>query len=397
MADDLPGLPGMDDGSGFGPDTLSHDPPGGDAATLGILPDAEGAEAAPAGHVAIIIVGFRNAGDVVGCLRALSRAAPRPGFDIVIAENGGTAAVVALRQALTAPAGPCRALSPGDEPAALSLTPDADLFRLTRGPGMAGTIVQVVPMVDNLGYAGAINVCLRRMLQRPGWDAVWILNPDTEPMPTALQALADHAATHNVGMVGSRITAAAHPDNVLACGLKWGKFKARTEAIGLGTPPGVTPDADVVAARQEAPCGTSMYVTRALISRIGLMDERYFLYFEDLEWGCRAQRIGQLGYAQESIVPHVGGTTIGSAEKRAGRSRLAVYLDFRNRILFVRQLHPIWLPWTVAMQLLHLAAFAGNGSLANAHAGWHGLLAGLRGEVGKPDGMMRQHSVSATI
>ena len=65
--------------------------------------------------------------------------------------------------------------------------------------------------------------------------------------------------------------------------------------------------------------GASLYVTRACVENIGLMDERFFLYYEDADWSARAKRYG-LGYAPDSIVPHRGGTTIGSA--RAAGSKV---------------------------------------------------------------------------
>jgi GT2 family glycosyltransferase len=136
----------------------------------------------------------------------------------------------------------------------------------------------------------------------------------------------------------------------------------------------------------DSPSGASLYATREAIERIGVMDERYFLYFEDLEWGCRAKREGRVGYAHRSIVVHKGGTTIGSAARRKDRSALSVYLSSRNAILFVKDYYPAWLPWTVVMQCVHIGAFALAGSFRNVTASFRGLAAGLASEIGKPKG-----------
>jgi hypothetical protein len=119
------------------------------------------------------------------------------------------------------------------------------------------------------------------------------------------------------------------------------------------------------------------------------MDERYFLYFEDLEWGYRAKNVGGVGYAHRSVVPHTGGTTIGTSGSRATLSPLAVYLEVRNRILFVRDKHPAWLPWTIVMQVVHLATFGAVGAFKNMVVGFQGLVAGILGEVGRPDRILR--------
>ena len=64
------------------------------------------------------------------------------------------------------------------------------------------------------------------------------------------------------------------------------------------------------------------------------MEERYFLYIEDLEWGLRAKRTNNIGYAFESVVYHKGGTTVGTGTVKTV-SPFATYLGYRNRMLFV--------------------------------------------------------------
>ena len=339
----------------------------------------------------VIIVGFHNPGDLVGCLRALSRMQAEPRFEIFIAENGGPAATDGLVDALIAADGPCRPTSEPDPIDAPAGAPRRFLVRLKGEAAGPAARVHVAEMPDNLGYAGAINAWLRPLLQRPGWQGAWILNPDTEPTPSALAELVDYAARRGKGMVGSRITVPTAPDHVRTRGLAWHKLSARTAAIDYGASAAIEPDPDEVEARLDAPSGSSFYVTRDMIARIGLMDESYFLFFEDLEWGYRAKAIGGLGHAHRSIVPHQGGTTIGSAGGRAAVSPLSVYLEFRNRIAFVRQKHRAWMPWTVLMLSAHMATFLVAGSSANALAACRGLAAGLKGEAGRPDRILRMH------
>ena len=58
---------------------------------------------------------------------------------------------------------------------------------------------------ENLGYAGAINIWLRRLMADGKWKGFWILNPDTAPDESALRELVAYARRHDKGMVGSRI------------------------------------------------------------------------------------------------------------------------------------------------------------------------------------------------
>jgi N-acetylglucosaminyl-diphospho-decaprenol L-rhamnosyltransferase len=96
---------------------------------------------------------------------------------------------------------------------------------------------------------------------------------------------------------------------------------------------------------------------------------------------------GASGHAHRSIVPH----PIGSIGKLTERSALSVYLDFRNRVHFVRMYHPAWLPWTVLVLLLRPLAYGFAGSTANMRVAWLGVFRGLAGETGRPDRLLHAH------
>src|SRR5690348_17472528 len=110
-------------------------------------------------HVAVVIVGYRNAGDIARCLTALGKSTYRD-FEIVICENGGAEAFAALQSQL---------------PKILS----------------NGQPVKLIKASSNGGYACGINIA---MTETRAADAWWILNPDTEPSPGAMTALVDRAA-----------------------------------------------------------------------------------------------------------------------------------------------------------------------------------------------------------
>jgi GT2 family glycosyltransferase len=345
--------------------------------------------------VVVVIVGYRNAADVADCLRALAASRPQPSFEIFVAENGGAAGMDALVARLDAGESAWRkenAAAAPIKPLKARRTRD---FTLVRPNGGAGAAVHVAELDENLGYAGGVNAWLRPLLSIPGWDGVWVLNPDTEPEPDALVELVEYAERHDKGMVGSCIVRTDRLDRVFTRGLEWNRIAARAEAIDRGAELAVEPDASTVESRLTAPSGASVYVTRKLIESIGLMDERYFLYAEDLEWGERARCLGMVGYAHRSRVPHKCSTAIGGGTSRAARSRLSVYLAARNAILFVKHKHPLWLPWTVLMQAVYVAAYGAAGSFANMAVGFEGLAAGLLGKVGRPDRFLRYPETQA--
>ena len=174
-------------------------------------------------------------------------------------------------------------------------------------------------------------------------------------------------------------------------GLRWRRLLASTEAIDFHASAALDPDPDALEMRLDSPSGASFYITRSCIERIGLMDERYFLLFEDLDWGYRSKRHGAIGHAHKSIVLHHGSTTIGSDGKLSERSLLSVYLEFRNRLHFVRVHNPAWFPWTVLVLLLRPLTYGLVGATANMRVAYLGVFRGFAGETGRPDHLLKLH------
>jgi GT2 family glycosyltransferase len=300
-------------------------------------------------HVAVCIVAFRNAPDIVACLAALGRSSYRD-FEVLICENGGQAAYDALAAEL---------------PAAL--------------PG--GQVVRAVRAPRNLGYAGGVNVGLS---ETPTADAWWILNPDTLPQPQSLERLVARLEVGDCEAVGDTVYL---PDGrVQSHGGRWRPWLARSVSIGHGAPHGPPADQTQIEREQNYLNGASMMIGRRFLEAVGPMREDYFLYCEEVEWCLRAiQRGMRLGYAPGADVLHEAGTTTGSYAAIRSRPRTPIYLGERNKLLTTRDRFPARLP------VASLAAFAllclrfGKArawrQLGYALSGWR---AGLRGERGPP-------------
>ena len=344
--------------------------------------------------VPILIVTYGNVSDVETCLHAIRRLNIAPPPEVFICENGGQDAFARLLAALMGHAGPCEAdpLPSGLSGARFSRVAQLRMKTADAVPGQGTIRVHVGCGIENLGYAGGVNAWLQPLLTVPGWRGVWVLNPDTDPDPDALAELIHYAERHGRGMVGSRLTSEIHPGLVHSRGLAWRRVRASTVAIGMHQPASIVLPPDEQDARLHSPSGASVYVTRDCLDVIGLMDERYFLYFEDLDWGLRARSAcGGVGYAHRSIVSHQGGTTIGTSASRGRQSQLAVYLDFRNRLLFTRVHFPRWYLWTTLATMAHAALYLRFGAVRNMMAALQGVFAALRGQTGRPDRILAAH------
>jgi len=87
------------------------------------------------------------------------------------------------------------------------------------------------------------------------------------------------------------------------------------------------------------------------VREVGLLSEEYFLYFEELDWAVRARGRYALGYAPAAVVYHREGGSIGSGSRSAGKTRVADFHFYRNRVRFTRKFAPALVP-TVHLSLL---------------------------------------------
>lgn len=66
------------------------------------------------------------------------------------------------------------------------------------------------------------------------------------------------------------------------------------------------------------------------LERIGLMEEQYFLYYEELDWGEKLRRAGKkIWFTGKTNILHKESMTVGK------ESRLKTYFMTRNRMLFI--------------------------------------------------------------
>lgn len=305
-------------------------------------------------HVAIVIVGFRNADDIVACLAALA-IQTHGYFSVVICENGGAAAEADLAASVPA------------------VLPDGQTITILSAPG-------------NPGYAGGVNRCLAAA---PDADAWWVLNPDTHPAPEALAGLVEEIETGRADVVGGVLLES--DGSIASLGGRWSPWLGRMVSIGKHAPRRDLPTLLTKAIDLDYVSGACMLVAHRVVDRIGPMREDYFLYAEEVEWLWRARRAGfRIGVAPGAYVTHHQGSATGSADEPRLRPRLPIYLNARNILNLTRDTG-------AAPPLAAAVALATHALLKYPRAGaWRqtgyvlqGLWAGLRDERGKPDWLKR--------
>jgi GT2 family glycosyltransferase len=174
------------------------------------------------------------------------------------------------------------------------------------------------------------------------FDFFWLLNTDTVVHRDALSALVRRAqAAEKTGVVGSTIRYYDRPDIVEAlAGARFNRTNMTTRQVGRGLP---LEESQIDAAAVERDLfyitGASMLVSNAFVREIGLMQEDYFLYFEELDWAMRGRDRFTWGYAADSHVFHKSGATSSKV-----LPAFTANLYYRNRIRFAVRFFPKQLP-----------------------------------------------------
>jgi N-acetylglucosaminyl-diphospho-decaprenol L-rhamnosyltransferase len=190
--------------------------------------------------------------------------------------------------------------------------------------------VRLVALEENRGFSYANNLILRQSSA----EAVLLLNPDTEVRPGALDTSWDRLHSDPaIGMVGCKLVL---PSGELDHAAKRSfptPLSALAHFSGLGrrsrapsrlsqyraTHLGEDEPGEV-----DAVNGAFMMVRAAALREVGLLDEGYWLYMEDLDWCFRFWRAGwRVFYEPAAVVVHVKGGS--SGRRRAPRQEIAFH------------------------------------------------------------------------
>lgn len=195
------------------------------------------------------------------------------------------------------------------------------------------------PLEKNGGFAYGNNAAIREALAADDApEYVLLLNPDTIVRPAALRSLVDWLDQHpKVGLLGSRLE---DPDGTpqssafrfpsllgeLEDALRWGVATRVLSRWRVATPPSDE------ACRADWVAGASMLVRREVFEQIGLLDENYFMYYEEVDFCRRAANAGwACWYEPASRVVHLVGQASGVTDTKQRRRRPAYWFNSRRR------------------------------------------------------------------
>lgn len=211
--------------------------------------------------LSIIILNYKSSGLVRQCIKTIRLFAPHIPYEIIVVDNDS-----------------------GDGVAEMMRTHYPEI-RLIGSPA-------------NIGYAAGNNLGIRAARGRH----VMIMNPDITVRPGSIDAAVRYMDAHaDIGVLGPKLV---HPDGSLDASCY--RFPSYGIPLYRRTPFGRIPRAKNALGRYlmtdydhqttrdvDWLLGAVLLVRRSALEKVGSLDERYFLYFEDTDW-CR--RFRQAGY-----------------------------------------------------------------------------------------------------
>lgn len=297
------------------------------------------------------IINWNGWRDTVTCLRSLMELSG-PAFQLVICDNGSNDdSFECLSNWLLREIG---AISRSD----LTLGAGEKITRIDGPFSLTLNAIYLLRLPKNLGYAGAINRCIAWGLETFSARDFWLLNNDVKVAPQALAELVSVAhSAPDIGLCGSVLLDWGHPEAVQAIG---GVYR-RCLAVGhhlRALPAGSDRHGDAFF-DIDYPVGASLFVTHKYLEAVGMMDDTYFLYYEEMDWAERGRRLGfRPAVALRSLVQHKEGASTGSHGGVRNKSILSERYGIINRLRITQKFWPRYLPvvwsslWLVILERL---------------------------------------------
>jgi len=332
-------------------------------------------------RVGIIIVNWRGWRDTIECLESVFRMNSSD-FRVIVCDNAsgdGSLDHIESWAKGTEPAG-CQnpELSYLVDPPLLKPLP---CVRVAEGePEMKGALLAssllLVQGDHNGGFAAGCNLGIRIALLDDGCDVIWLLNNDTVVDPEAMSAAVRLMDEKGLGMCGSMTPFYYKPTIVqVKGGLNYQRWTGRVLVRdGLTVETALSEPHET---HLDFINGASWFLHRSALERCGLLNQSYFLYFEELDYASRLTGMMDWDFAADSVVYHKAGASAGSARDRMQRSERAEYYATRARVLIARR----YFSWAVVTNLLTIVggitfrAVKGRRGLAKAML--RGALSGL--------------------
>lgn len=194
---------------------------------------------------------------------------------------------------------------------------------------------------SNLGFTGGNNMGIHAAIEQFNSDYVLLLNNDTVVEPKFLNNLIDFAQQHpEFGIISPKIYFAKGKEFFSSSYARSEKGKilwyvggsidwANLDCFHRGVDE-IDRGQFVSQITSDFATGCCALIRRDALEKIGFLDKRFYLYYEDTDWSQKAKSVGyQIGYCDTAVIWHIN-----AGSSQGPGSQVHQYYQTRNRLLF---------------------------------------------------------------
>ncbi len=268
--------------------------------------------------LSIVIVNSDGTEDTLKCLESISRYPPDEPFEVILVDN-------CSRE-------PCLPIVHDRYPQVRTFSaPERQGFAKNYNLGIrqsCGTYILILNN-DTLVHQRALNSLLTALRQNPSYGMV---GPQLRSLNGQIQTVCARSLLTPASYIWTQFVT----DLSLPTGKLWNRYLQWRLARRPSGP---------------VPCisGACMMMRREAVETVGLLDEDYTFYYEDVEWCHRFQRQGKVvAYVADAQVTHLGDRSLSKVKVWAQKS------GYQSAIRYFRQYHGLsptqmWLLWSVTV------------------------------------------------
>ncbi len=230
---------------------------------------------------------------------------------------------------------------------------------------------------ENLGFTGGNNLGISYALEK-GFDLIMLLNNDTEVEPDFLEHLVKSIeANKECGAVQPKILYWHDRKLIWNAGGVYNKWLGWPITVGLRK-------RDAKKFQQSRYVdwisGCCILLKSSVVRKVGLLDEKYFAYFEDVDWSIRIKAAGySLLYQPKSTIYHIAGASGKSKikNKEGYLNPIIHYYDIRNHLyLILKHSKNLIFAINIVFQIIKICSYCAYFILRGR---WNKLHSAIRG------------------
>jgi len=205
--------------------------------------------------------------------------------------------------------------------------------------------VVFIKSLKNGGFSAGNNIGIRYAFFCGDFKYIWVLNNDTVVDKNALKFLKEkiEKVDKKVGFLGNKLLY-YNSNTIQAIGGKYNKFIAQAVGVGAFEEDKGQYDREDIRKIVDYPVGASMFFKKEFLEEVGLFNETYFLYFEEMDYVIRAKNMGwDFDICYKAKVWHKEGKS--TREHLFLRSEFSDLINLKNRIIFTKRYFPCYLPF----------------------------------------------------